>query len=167
MKIRFRWKWRPIYVSTCMTGFVPIESPICLRCGMMFISREGEDHFCHTCITQNRVFTKARSMGVYDQTLMTIIHAFKYGGKIQLAGPLSMMLLNVLLSHWRADEIDLVVPVPLHPKRFRSPGFNQAFMLVKKWPEVSQTTGSEGMENTDCPRCIDSKIMDPASNRTE
>ena len=139
----FQREMAPYLCPTCMTGFVPIDSPICSRCGMMFVSREGEDHLCHTCITQNRVFTKARSLGVYDQTLMTIIHAFKYGGKIQLAGPLSMILLNVLLSHWRADEIDLVVPVPLHPKRFRSRGFNQACLPVRKWPELLRQRGQK------------------------
>jgi ComF family protein len=31
---------------------------------------------------------------------------------------------------------DLIVPVPLHIRRFRERGFNQSWMLVQEWPEL-------------------------------
>ena len=79
-------------------------------------------------------FRKARSVGVYDKTLMSLVHAFKYGKKIQLADPLGRMLFKTFLCHWGKDEVDLVMPVPLHPERLRERGFNQAFLLVRNWP---------------------------------
>ena len=32
-----------------------------------------------------------------------------------------------------AGDIDLVAPVPLHRKRLRQRGFNQAYLLVRRW----------------------------------
>jgi ComF family protein len=79
----------------------------------------------------------ARAAGLHDQSLMALIHAYKFGGKMQLADPLSKLLTAVYERYWPADAIDLVLPVPLHPARFRKRGFNQAWLLVRPWGEVA------------------------------
>lgn len=119
--------------NACLKEIVPIRSPICCQCGRMFESRIGDDHLCRGCIEKRRIFGKARSAGVYDKSLMSLIHAFKYGKKIQLADPLGRMLCNTFLRHWRKNEVDLAMPVPLHRERLRERGFNQALMLVRNW----------------------------------
>ena len=67
---------------------------------------------------------------------MSIMHAYKYGGKVQLARPLSTLLTAVYERHWQHDAIDMVLPVPLHPIRFRERGFNQAYLLVRSWGDI-------------------------------
>jgi len=83
-----------------------------------------------------RPFGIARCAGVYDQALMTIIHRYKYTGKIEMAAPLSALLISVYDHHWQSRAIDLVVPVPLHPARHRSRGFNQAYLLTRPWGQM-------------------------------
>jgi ComF family protein len=117
----------------CAERFIPITSPLCKCCGAVFGSPEGEDHLCETCLLSPRHFRTARAFGVYDQTLMTLIHQFKYRGKIRLAHPLGMMLLGTYLKVFRKKKIDLIVPVPLHIRRLRQRGFNQAYLLVRDW----------------------------------
>jgi len=118
----------------CSDMFRPVESPLCSQCGMMFRSREGDDHPCGECLEKPKRFRKARAFGVYDLTLMEAIHRFKYKGKVQLARPLGMLMLSALLTHWGDDPPDMAVPVPLHAERFRKRGFNQAFLLMRDWP---------------------------------
>jgi ComF family protein len=44
------------------------------------------------------------------------------------------MLLFVAFSrYWKKGNINLIVPIPLHSRKFRSRGFNPSFLLVKEW----------------------------------
>ena len=122
---------------TCARQFVAAETPICSRCGLIFKSREGEDRLCGDCLASDKPYGMARAAGVHDQSLMAVIHAYKYNGKVQLAGPLSKLLTAVHARHWQPGAVDLVLPVPLHPARLRQRGFNQAWLLVGAWGDAA------------------------------
>jgi len=128
----------PFLCPTCTSGFFPVESPKCSKCGMMFKSRQGEDHLCGECLDSPKRFQIARSAGIYKHTLMAVIHCFKYKGKIQLARPLGTLLFLAFVSFWDKINIDLVVPVPLHSKKLRMRGFNPSFLLVKDWVHIGK-----------------------------
>jgi len=127
----------------CLEAVSPVEDPVCTRCGKIFETREGEGHECEECIRSPKWFRKARAAGAYDEPLMHLIHQLKYRGKIQLAGPLGMLLRSSLERFWDVREIDIVVPVPLHKKRFRKRGFNQAYLLIKGWIKNGQRDFNE------------------------
>jgi ComF family protein len=122
----------------CIQQVVPVKSPLCEKCGAMFKSREGGDHMCEACIRSPQRFGIARACGVYDRALMAAIHAFKYGEKVQLAHPLSLLLMAAFLKYWQHRPVDLIVPVPLNSRRFRKRGFNQAYLLVKNWVSIAR-----------------------------
>ncbi len=117
----------------CSRLFTPIESPCCTCCGVMFKSREGPDHVCGECLSSKRYFGMARAVGVYNQALMAVIHGFKYGEKVGLAMPLSILLLSAYHYFWHDGPMEVVVPVPLYKRRFRKRGFNQVYLAVKHW----------------------------------
>ena len=76
-------------------------------------------------------FSGARAFGCYSCELSRIIQAFKFDGRQNLAGLLAPLLATTFLDTWSAQEIDLIVPVPLHPRRKRERGYNQAALLGK------------------------------------
>ncbi len=121
--------------KSCLNSFTPVKPPFCLKCGLMFQIDEAENHICGGCLKKTGKFRIARSFGVYDQALMEAIHSFKYRGKIQLARPLGMILFLTFMQFFKIERIDIVVPVPLHKKRLRQRGFNQALLLIRHWPE--------------------------------
>jgi ComF family protein len=102
----------------------------------MFKTREGGNHLCEPCLRSNSSFGIARACGVYDNALMTVIHSFKYGERVQLSNPLSVLLMAAFLKYWQQRPVDLIVPVPLNEKRFRKRGFNQAYLLIKDWANL-------------------------------
>ena len=51
--------------------------------------------------------------------------------------PLSELLLTAFRLFWDKDSIDVVVPVPLHLKRLRKRGFNQAHLLIRNWQAIT------------------------------
>ncbi len=117
----------------CLRGLVEVESPICVCCGLPFKSRQGDDHPCGDCSASPKKFRIARAPLVYEQILTRVIHCFKYKGKIQLAEPLAAVLQSTFRRFWDQDSIDMIIPVPLHIKRLRKRGFNQAYLLVRNW----------------------------------
>ena len=119
--------------AACLQQITQVESPMCSVCGLPFASRQGPDHTCERCIRTPGFFTMARSALVYDRVLKQAIHCFKYQGQTQLAAPMGEILLAAFQRYWDSQGIDLVVPVPLHPKRMRKRGVNQAYLLLRRW----------------------------------
>jgi|Laugresu1bdmlbdd_1035124.scaffolds.fasta_scaffold17609_3 ComF family protein len=72
----------------------------------------------------------AGAVAHYDGRLRDIIHALKYEGRRSLAKPLGGLMRE------RGAKLlvgaDAVVPVPLHPRRERERGFNQADDLARQ-----------------------------------
>ena len=133
----FRFLTAGFLCPTCLSGAVPVTSPFCTTCGIPFKSRSGDNHTCGSCIEGSHKFRMARASAVYQKAFMKLIHYFKYMGKTQLAKPFSMILLETFIRFWREEKIDLLMPVPLHPKRFRKRGFNQAYLLIRGWPALA------------------------------
>lgn len=64
---------------------------------------------------------------------MEAMHLFKYAKKASLSKPLGLLTRETFFRFWDNDSVDLVVPVPLHVKRLRERGFNQAHLLIRRW----------------------------------
>jgi len=123
----------PCLCKPCEAQLLPIQSPLCPQCGIPFVSRQGPDHYCGACLMETRVFRKARSFGAYRGTLMKAIQVLKYGKKAAVSWPLSQRVKECFDRHWQWDEVDLLLAVPLHGKRLRERGFNQAHLLISRW----------------------------------
>lgn len=129
--------------SRCLAALIPVESPLCNCCGIPFVSRQGEDHFCGACLASGNQFGIARAALVYNEITTEVIHSFKYRGKIQLADPLGELLLTAFMFFWDIEGVDIILPVPLHTGRLRQRGFNQAYLLIRNWPRLAARRGSD------------------------
>jgi ComF family protein len=105
---------------------------------MPFISDETNNHPCGTCLTKKRYFTMARALGFYEGSLQKAIHQWKYEGKEYLSILFAEWMAEGFYRYWEPDLFNLLIPVPLHKKRLRKRGFNQALSLAK---ELSRQTG--------------------------
>jgi ComF family protein len=114
-----------------------LNSPFCLRCGVPFATEGGIDHLCGDCQTSPPPFAAARAAVVFAGPVRELIHRFKYNRKVQLRRPLGLMAAQHLEPFVAAGAIDLIVPVPLHVRRLRERGFNQAVLLgeflARRW----------------------------------
>lgn len=114
----------------CLNSFPLIRPPICQKCGLPLRGPGDLTFTCVPCRRRRWSFTAARAAGVYDGALREAIHALKFRRRQALAGPL-----GELLASAAADpvfrNVNLVVPVPLHPRRARERGFNQSELLAE------------------------------------
>jgi ComF family protein len=128
----------------CAATVAPVASPLCPACGIVFQSRQGEDHLCGRCLAEPRHFDSARAFGLYQGPLMALVHQLKYRRKSALGVPLGRLLHATYAAHCGCRPPELVVPVPLHARRLRQRGFNQAHQLVRAWPQFSRRTPAGG-----------------------
>ncbi len=118
--------------SACLEQLKIFSHPRCPRCGLGFGSSLGDDHLCGECLGENRFFSRARAIGLYEGLLLEAISRFKYGGSSYLAQPLGKLLASYQDPEFSFREFDWVVPVPLHPQRLRQRGYNQALLLARR-----------------------------------
>jgi predicted amidophosphoribosyltransferase len=73
--------------------------------------------------------TQSRAIGPYEGRLREIVHALKYDSRRSIAPRLASMMRAAGAD--ALEGADCVVPVPLHPRRQRARGFNQADDLAR------------------------------------
>lgn len=131
----------PFLCSGCRLGFTPIDPPFCTRCGRLFQATGAENHLCGDCIKEEKSYHSARSAGVYNGSIMALIHAFKYTGRIQLARPFSTLLYAAYLQYYGDNRFDLGLPVPLHHSKLRQRGFNQSALILRGLKRLLHASG--------------------------
>jgi len=109
-----------------------IRSPLCSLCGKPFPkSPESCDHLCGECLNLAFHFDFARSAAVPAGVVRDSIHALKFGGRLHHVPALVELLIECIGA--APDRWDgLIVPVPLHTRRLRQRGFNQAGLLARE-----------------------------------
>ena len=85
---------------------------------------------CGSCRRRAPGFDYARSAARYDDVVREALHAFKFRGRRALAAPLGDLLVEGMEGWLPAGVPALLLPVPLHPRRERERGFNQASLLA-------------------------------------
>ena len=122
----------PIHLChVCTEKITPVCSPMCTVCGVPFRTEQGIDHVCGSCTTTSRPFVSARAAVHFDGPARELVHRLKYGNKVHLSRPLGLMTARHLSSFAAESGVELIVPVPLHPRRLRQRGFNQALLLAE------------------------------------
>jgi len=120
------------FCPACSRQIHPPSSPLCSICGDPFAGA-GPDHLCHRCLERRPSFGRARACATYvaaevgRSPLKQVLQRYKYLPDVSLAP----VLARLLLAHCPLTpaDYDLLVPVPLHLRRLRWRGFNQAQLL--------------------------------------
>ena len=120
------------FCPDCLRTLEFISEPYCPVCGVPYAKGISNSHLCGDCLAGIHYFDRARSTGSYRGSLREVLHRFKYGGRTSLARPLAHMLIAPGKHLARLHKIDRIIPVPLHPKRLRQRGFNQASLLARR-----------------------------------
>ncbi|MBU0515952.1 MAG: ComF family protein [Proteobacteria bacterium] len=102
----------------------------CPRCGRPFEADRAADHWCGPCLSQPPPFDLARAAARHTGPLAEAVRGFKYHRRLGLLPGLSRMLAAAAVD--LDPPADLVLPVPLHWRRRRERGFNQAWLLTRR-----------------------------------
>lgn len=111
-----------------------ISVPQCVHCGERLVPAQllVGDGQCQACRDYPAEFERAVCFGEYDAELRGLIHVLKYEGVMPAARPLGRLLAQAIVDlHTPADEVPLIIPVPLHSSKQRSRRFNQAELIAR------------------------------------
>jgi ComF family protein len=131
------------FCAACWRRVRRVSTPLCDVCGRPFPSAGGDDHSCAACLERHPAFARARAWACYpsdreaEHPLRSVVQKFKYGRKVSLGKPLGRLLASGCREFVAECKPDVILPVPLHPKRLRWRGFNQSVLLAR---EVSRAT---------------------------
>lgn len=119
------------YCTTCLQDVRLLREPCCTKCGKPFDKAAGENHLCGYCLKNGWYFKQARAVVRYEPPVTEAVKMFKYKGKMHGLATFAA-LSQQYFQHQPLPQPDLLVPVPLHAKRLRQRGFNQALILCRK-----------------------------------
>lgn len=112
--------------EACRAQLQWVESPLCDHCGRPVA--KPTDH-CSVCRERPLPLNQIRAAVLFAPPVSKLIHHLKYNGAFALSKPLAQLMTHAW-QRWQMP-VDLVLPVPLHAKRERERGYNQAALLTR------------------------------------
>lgn len=106
-----------------------IEGPICERCGKPIAY--GKEKLCFDCSKRPMFYEQGRSLWLHKGKVKRGIYQFKYHNRRSNGLYYANELYRRYGEQIRRWSIDVIIPVPLHPKRRRKRGYNQAEIVAK------------------------------------
>tara|TARA_B100001123_G_C15302816_1_gene1021649 strand:+ start:320 stop:1054 length:735 start_codon:yes stop_codon:yes gene_type:complete len=118
------------FCSLCWRRFEWVRFPCCEKCGYPFYGEMLSGRECPNCVALNPSFDKGRAAFLLSGMGQVFVHALKYRGITGVLNDLSVLLDQV--SHFKDFLRDAVlVSVPLHKRRRRRRGYNQAELIAR------------------------------------
>lgn len=116
----------------CSGCYGKLQFPVgnlCCQCGKPIADTAV---YCKNCRNKAYTYLSGRAGLLYNGVMQESIARFKYGGR-QEYGRFFGKLLWEQQGEWiRRIAPDLLVPVPLHHRRYRKRGYNQAQILAQQ-----------------------------------
>lgn len=113
--------------AACWSKLSPIERPFCEKLGIPFTYDPGPGIYSMQAVADPPAYARARAAVRYDEVARSLVHALKYGDRLDLAP---------MMARWMAragadllPDADWIVPVPLHWRRLFARRFNQSAAL--------------------------------------
>ena len=120
------------FCETCRSDFELLcETPLCQTCGTPYADRTAANHLCGSCLLSPPPFAASRSVAAYQGVLQHAIHRLKYGRDVTLAKTLGQTMADFPYPLFDIRDYEIIMPVPLHVRRLRERGFNQALLIAR------------------------------------
>lgn len=110
--------------ADCLSSFPGIPFA-CTSCGLPV---NKDLNICGLCIKTPPATSQIISPYSFTEPLRSLIHQYKYNGGFYLSSSLSYLLWKCISS---SITPDILIPMPMHPKRIRERGFNHTILLTK------------------------------------
>lgn len=124
----------------CKRRLVYASEPYCMKCG-----KPVDDHeeYCSDCENRPHAYDEGRAALIYDEYMSKSIYSFKYNKKQEFAPFYAKVMYERLGRKIRSWNIDVIVPVPIHKKRLKVRGYNQAGLIAKQLSKLTKIPTDE------------------------
>jgi ComF family protein len=115
--------------AVCWSKLSFIAPPYCERLGIPFPFDPGPGVLSMEAIADPPAYNRARAAVRFDEVARALVHALKYGDRLDLAPTMGRWMANA--GRELLAEADVLVPVPLHWRRQWARRFNQSALLAE------------------------------------
>jgi ComF family protein len=123
-------KYGKLLCASCISNLPRLTLPYCPIC-----AQPGVDQPCRWCSSISVKTNGIRAPFLMEGVIKDAIHALKYRNVRAAAPELGELLAQYLKTHPMPGEV--LAPVPLHPRRLRSRGYNQSALLARELGKLS------------------------------
>ena len=117
--------------QNCVSSLPRLKKPYCGLC-----ASPGQLSHCRWCQERQPAFEGIRAPFLFQGPIKVAVYEFKHHGVKAAALEFGQLLADYLKQQPLAG--DVIIPVPLHPRRLRGRGYNQSALLAK---ELGKLTG--------------------------
>src|SRR5437763_5204901 len=128
--------------ASCWSKLSFITRPYCERLGIPFVYDPGPGILSMEAIADPPAYHRARAAVRFDEVSRGLVHALKYGDRLDLAPMMGRWLSQA--GRELLAEADALVPVPLHWRRQWTRRFNQSAVLGEIIAQASGATVAHG-----------------------
>ncbi len=117
----------------CLQHLFIERGPACSLCDAESMMNESPTFICSDCLQHRPAYERAFVVARYEGDFRALIHTFKYRDGLWLCEDLVRFLYAAYLGRLQPLGIrpEVVVPVPMQPKKRRKRGYNQAELLAR------------------------------------
>lgn len=144
----------PYICGKCYEKLNIPEGNRCLKCSRPL--QDDSKAFCDPCNSHVYNYDSGFALMLHDDISKKILYDIKYANKRDNADMLAYETAERLKDILKFWEPDIMVPIPLHKKRYFTRGFNQAELLAAK---LSEQLRNHGVEIP-----VDSKLLKRVKN---
>ena len=144
------WGQREI-CEECKKKVEYLDGPTCFKCGKPVRS---EEEYCYDCRTKEHYFTAGAAIFSYEYIRLSL-YRFKYSGRQEYAAFYGRQMACRMEEKRRLWKPDALVPIPLHKRKLKTRGYNQAELVAR---ELSRYWGIPVVNNL-IVRCKNTKPM--------
>lgn len=108
---------------------LPRNTQCCYQCADMFETPSATPKLCGHCLSLRPAFDETYAPFIYQGAIQHLITTLKFRADYKNARLLGQLLAEHLQK--TAERPELIVPVPLHPSRYRERGFNQSIEIAR------------------------------------
>jgi ComF family protein len=108
--------------KACLDSLPLTPNPACQQCGL-----GSQGTICGNCLKHPPYYDATTALFSYTFPTDAILQHYKYSNAIYLSKTFGHLLADEVLD----DDIDMIIPMPLHPARLKERGFNQSLEIAK------------------------------------
>lgn len=114
----------------CRERLSYVKAPCCMKCGKELACEEQE--YCEDCSRIPKHYKRGYPLFNYTEPVQKGILAFKYHNRREYAEFYGEELWNRFSQDFMQMELDGILPVPLHWRKQKRRGYNQAELLARQ-----------------------------------
>ena len=107
-----------------------VQEPRCMQCGKPV--RSGTQEYCYDCMHTHHHYDRGVSLWYHRPPVSTSIYQFKYHNRRVYGACYAKEILRQYQRIVKRWDPDVIIPIPLHKRRRRRRGYNQAQILAEE-----------------------------------